>query len=77
MAALRADAASKFAVKGFTEALHVEFSTHAPHIHAAVVMPGASCAAVVRLSDLQLISLAMLDGRARGDLDRDQIRGRG
>lgn len=33
-------AASKFAVKGFTEALYVEFQTHAPHIHVAVVMPG-------------------------------------
>ena len=33
-------AAAKFAVKGFTEALHVEFQTHAPHIHVAVVMPG-------------------------------------
>ena len=32
--------AAKFAVKGFTEALVVEFATHAPHIHAAVVMPG-------------------------------------
>lgn len=30
----------RFAVKGFTEALHVEFATHAPHVHAAVVMPG-------------------------------------
>ena len=27
-------------MKGFTEALHVEFQTHAPHIHVAVVMPG-------------------------------------
>lgn len=32
--------AAKFAVKGFTEALVNDFRLHAPHLHAAVVMPG-------------------------------------
>jgi NAD(P)-dependent dehydrogenase (short-subunit alcohol dehydrogenase family) len=32
--------AAKFAVKGFTEALVVELRVHAPHVKAAVVMPG-------------------------------------
>jgi NAD(P)-dependent dehydrogenase (short-subunit alcohol dehydrogenase family) len=32
--------AAKFAVKGFTEALVVELGVHAPHVKAAVVMPG-------------------------------------
>jgi NAD(P)-dependent dehydrogenase (short-subunit alcohol dehydrogenase family) len=32
--------AAKFAVKGFTEALVVDFRQHAPHLRASVVMPG-------------------------------------
>ena len=32
--------AAKFAVKGFTEALISDFRANAPHLHAAVVMPG-------------------------------------
>jgi len=32
--------AAKFAVKGFTEALMADLATHAPHVRAAVVMPG-------------------------------------
>jgi NAD(P)-dependent dehydrogenase (short-subunit alcohol dehydrogenase family) len=32
--------ASKFAVKGFTEALITDLRLHAPHVKAAVVMPG-------------------------------------
>jgi NAD(P)-dependent dehydrogenase (short-subunit alcohol dehydrogenase family) len=32
--------AAKFAVKGFTEALVVDFRQHAPHLQASVVMPG-------------------------------------
>lgn len=32
--------AAKFAVKGFTEALIVDFRVNAPHVTAAVVMPG-------------------------------------
>ena len=32
--------ASKFAVKGFTEALINDFRLNAPHLKAAVVMPG-------------------------------------
>jgi NAD(P)-dependent dehydrogenase (short-subunit alcohol dehydrogenase family) len=31
---------SKFAVKGFTEALMIDLRVNAPHVHAAVVMPG-------------------------------------
>ena len=33
-------ATAKFAVKGFTEALIEDLRTHAPHVRAAVVMPG-------------------------------------
>ena len=32
--------AAKFAVKGFTEALITDFAINAPHLRAAVVMPG-------------------------------------
>ncbi len=32
--------AAKFAVKGFTEALQVDFRLNAPHLRASVVMPG-------------------------------------
>jgi len=32
--------AAKFAVKGFTEALTIDLLAHAPHVRAAVVMPG-------------------------------------
>src|SRR5207249_4408893 len=32
--------AAKFAVKGFTEALITDFRMNAPHVKAAVVMPG-------------------------------------
>lgn len=32
--------AAKFAVKGFTEALMIDFRTFAPHLKASVVMPG-------------------------------------
>jgi NAD(P)-dependent dehydrogenase (short-subunit alcohol dehydrogenase family) len=32
--------AAKFAVKGFTEALVIDFRQHAPHLRASVVMPG-------------------------------------
>jgi NAD(P)-dependent dehydrogenase (short-subunit alcohol dehydrogenase family) len=32
--------AAKFAVRGFTEALIVDFRLHAPHLRASVVMPG-------------------------------------
>ena len=35
-----ADGAAKFAVKGFTEALIVDFSINAPHLSAFLVMPG-------------------------------------
>ena len=31
---------AKFAVRGFTEALMVDFRVNAPHLTAAVVMPG-------------------------------------
>jgi NAD(P)-dependent dehydrogenase (short-subunit alcohol dehydrogenase family) len=32
--------AAKFAVRGFTEALLVDFAVNAPHLHASVVLPG-------------------------------------
>ena len=35
-----ASSAAKFAVKGFTEALIVDFRVNAPHLRASVVMPG-------------------------------------
>ncbi len=42
--------AAKFAVKGFTEALIVDFRLNAPHLTAAVVMPGHIGTAIVRNS---------------------------
>jgi NAD(P)-dependent dehydrogenase (short-subunit alcohol dehydrogenase family) len=42
--------AAKFAVKGFTEALIVDFRMHAPHLTAAVVMPGHIGTAILRNS---------------------------
>ncbi len=42
--------AAKFAVKGFTEALIVDFRVNAPHLTAAVVMPGHVGTAIVRNS---------------------------
>jgi NAD(P)-dependent dehydrogenase (short-subunit alcohol dehydrogenase family) len=53
-AAAAADAASKFAVKGFTESLYVEFQTHAPHIHAAVVMPGHVATSIAAKSNAEV-----------------------
>ena len=42
--------AAKFAVKGFTEALIVDFRMNAPHLTAAVVMPGHIGTAILRNS---------------------------
>lgn len=42
--------AAKFAVKGFTEALMVDFRMNAPHLTAAVVMPGHIGTAILRNS---------------------------
>lgn len=42
--------AAKFAVKGFTEALMVDFRMNAPHLTAAVVMPGHIGTAIMRNS---------------------------
>jgi len=44
--------AAKFAVKGFTEALIVDFRVNAPHLTAAVVMPGHIGTAIMRHSML-------------------------
>ncbi|HWL43763.1 MAG TPA: SDR family NAD(P)-dependent oxidoreductase [Ilumatobacter sp.] len=42
--------AAKFAVKGFTEALIVDFRMNAPHVTAAVVMPGHIGTAIMKNS---------------------------
>ncbi len=42
--------AAKFAVRGFTEALIVDFRMNAPHLTAAVVMPGHIGTAIMRNS---------------------------
>jgi NAD(P)-dependent dehydrogenase (short-subunit alcohol dehydrogenase family) len=45
--------AAKFAVRGFTEALTVDFRVNAPHLTAAVVMPGHIGTYIVRNSMLE------------------------
>jgi len=42
--------AAKFAVRGFTEAIMVDFRVNAPHLTASVVMPGHIGTAIVRNS---------------------------
>ncbi len=46
--------AAKFAVRGFTEALTVDFRVNAPHLTASVVMPGHIGTAIVRNSYNQM-----------------------
>ncbi len=53
--------AAKFAVKGFTEALITDFATNAPHLRAAVVMPGHIGTSIALNSD----KLLGLDDPAR------------
>jgi NAD(P)-dependent dehydrogenase (short-subunit alcohol dehydrogenase family) len=45
--------AAKFAVRGFTEALMVDFRVNAPHLSASVVMPGHIGTAIARNSMLE------------------------
>lgn len=44
---------AKFAVRGLTEALNVDFRVNAPHLTASVVMPGHISTAIARNSMLQ------------------------
>lgn len=46
--------AAKFAVRGFTEALMVDFRVNAPHLTASVVMPGHIGTAIVRNSYIEM-----------------------
>ncbi len=46
--------AAKFAVKGFTEALIVDFRVNAPHLTASVVMPGHIGTSIARNSYLEM-----------------------
>jgi len=57
---------AKFAVKGFTEALITDLKMNAPHVHAAVVMPGHIG------TDIALNS-AILRGRSPDSLTSDQL----
>jgi NAD(P)-dependent dehydrogenase (short-subunit alcohol dehydrogenase family) len=59
-------AAAKFAVKGFTEALIVDFRLNAPHVRASVVMPG-------HVSTSILATTSAAHGRSPADLTTAQI----
>ena len=83
--------AAKFAVKGFTEALIVDLRENAPHVKAAVVMPGHIGTSIMLnsgkvLGKAELLEMPSKDvGRIRdqlvkrglpvGELTDDQIRG--
>ena len=58
--------AAKFAVRGFTEALMVDFRVNAPHLTASVVMPGPIGTHIARNSMLVF-------GRDPKDLRDDQV----
>lgn len=58
--------AAKFAVRGFTEALMVDFRVSAPHLTASVVMPGHIGTSIARNSMLEF-------GRDPKDLSDDQV----
>jgi NAD(P)-dependent dehydrogenase (short-subunit alcohol dehydrogenase family) len=58
--------AAKFAVKGFTEALIVDFREHAPHLRASVVMPGHVGTSIV-FNSMQYV------GRDPKNLRDDQV----
>lgn len=58
--------AAKFAVRGFTEALMVDFRVNAPHLTASVVMPGHIGTHIARNSMLEF-------GRDPKDLRDDQV----
>jgi NAD(P)-dependent dehydrogenase (short-subunit alcohol dehydrogenase family) len=70
--------AAKFAVKGFTEALMVELRLYAPHVKAAVVMPGHIGTAIIENSNKVLGKRDALDMNAADvALVREQLRTRG
>jgi NAD(P)-dependent dehydrogenase (short-subunit alcohol dehydrogenase family) len=58
--------AAKFAVRGFTEALTVDFRVNAPHLTASVVMPGHIGTSIARNSMLEF-------GRDPKDLRDEQV----
>ena len=69
-------ATAKFAVRGFTEALIEDLRVHAPHVRAAVVMPGhvgtdivANCLRILGLPDPERMSDAELEA-VRPELTR-------
>jgi NAD(P)-dependent dehydrogenase (short-subunit alcohol dehydrogenase family) len=57
---------AKFAVKGFTEALIGDFRMNAPHLRAAVVMPGHIGTSIA-------INSSVLHGKAPKDLTSEQL----
>ncbi|MGH2684491.1 MAG: SDR family NAD(P)-dependent oxidoreductase [Actinomycetota bacterium] len=61
--------AAKFAVKGFTEALIEDFRVNAPHVHAAVVMPGHIG------TDIVLNSRRLLLGADPAEMTDEQLEG--
>jgi NAD(P)-dependent dehydrogenase (short-subunit alcohol dehydrogenase family) len=83
--------AAKFAVKGFTEALIVDLRENAPHVKAAVVMPGHVGTSIMLNSSRVLGKPGLLEMSAKdvarirdqlvkrglpvGELSDDQIRG--
>ncbi|MCU1502945.1 MAG: Short-chain dehydrogenase/reductase [Ilumatobacteraceae bacterium] len=58
--------AAKFAVKGFTEALIVDFRLNAPHLRASVVMPGHVGTSIA-------INSSVLHGRNPKELTAEQV----
>jgi NAD(P)-dependent dehydrogenase (short-subunit alcohol dehydrogenase family) len=58
--------AAKFAVKGFTEALIIDFRMNAPHLRASVVMPGHIGTSIV-------INSSLLHGRNPKELSEEQL----
>ena len=61
--------ASKFAVKGFTEALINDLRLNAPHVKCAVVMPGHIGTSIVKNSS------QILTGRQPGDMNEEDLVG--
>ena len=59
--------AAKFAVKGFTEALMEDFRVHAPHVRAAVVMPGHIG------TDIVINSRVILGGSAADEMSAEEL----
>jgi len=76
--------AAKFAVKGFTEALLVDFAQNAPHLGASVVMPGhigteiaANSDRLLGLDDVERLRARYAGaGRDASGLSDDELRSR-